>query len=104
MLLFRSKPHGLACLVQYFEVVPNIFLFFNRPPEEINSFERSSHFYERERDRRDGDAYLRRASSTYHVAAEPLRGRTRDRHYRNGPYTPIIERYVTLLCFTVFEI
>ncbi|XP_046673537.1 protein split ends isoform X3 [Homalodisca vitripennis] len=70
--------------------------FSHGPPEEISSFERSSHFYERERDRRDGDAYLRRASSTYHVtAAEPLRGRTRDRHYRNGPYTPIIESVVS---------
>ncbi|XP_054269118.1 protein split ends-like isoform X4 [Macrosteles quadrilineatus] len=70
--------------------------FSHGPPEEISSFERSSHFYERERERRDGDAYLRRASSTYHVpAAEPLRGRTRDRHYRNGPYAPIIESVVS---------
>lgn len=49
--------------------------------------DRSSHFYER----RDGDAYLRRPAATYHVA-DPLRGRTRDRLYRNGPYTPLLER------------
>uniref|UniRef100_A0A1B6D8R2 Msx2-interacting protein n=1 Tax=Clastoptera arizonana TaxID=38151 RepID=A0A1B6D8R2_9HEMI len=70
--------------------------FSHGPPEEISSFERSSHFYERERERRDGEAYLRRSSSTYHVApSEPLRGRTRDRLYRNGPYTPIIESVVS---------
>ncbi|PSN39346.1 hypothetical protein C0J52_21870 [Blattella germanica] len=57
-----------------------------RPPEDHASFERSSHFYER----REGDAYLRRPTSAYHVT-DPLRGRTRDRLYRNGPYTPLIE-------------
>ncbi|XP_021929179.1 msx2-interacting protein-like [Zootermopsis nevadensis] len=36
-------------------------------------------------------AYLRRPASAYHVT-DPLRGRTRDRVYRNGPYTPLIER------------
>ncbi|KAJ9592197.1 hypothetical protein L9F63_001313, partial [Diploptera punctata] len=57
------------------------------PPEDHASFERSSHFYER----REGDGYLRRPTSAYHVT-DPLRGRTRDRLYRNGPYTPLIER------------
>ncbi|XP_033609160.1 protein split ends isoform X5 [Cryptotermes secundus] len=49
--------------------------------------DRSSHFYER----REGDAYLRRSATTYHVA-DPLRGRTRDRLYRNGPYTTLLDR------------
>lgn len=57
------------------------FFVISRPDD------RSSHFYER----RDGDAYLRRPATTYHVA-DPLRGRTRDRLYRNGPYTPLLER------------
>lgn len=78
-----------ALVVINFSVYDDVY----RPAEEISSFERSSHFYERERERRDGDAYLRRPASTYHVApSEPLRGRARDRLYRNGPYTPIIER------------
>ncbi|RZF37011.1 hypothetical protein LSTR_LSTR004699 [Laodelphax striatellus] len=72
--------------------------FSHGPPDEITGFERSSHFYER---RGEGDAtaaYLRRPpASTYHVSAQepPLRGRTRDRLYRNGPYTPIIESVVS---------
>nr|CAD7197647.1 unnamed protein product [Timema douglasi] len=61
-----------------------------RPPEDHASFERTSHFYER----REGDAYLRRGPApAYHVTApDPLRGRTRDRLYRNGPYSQLIER------------
>ncbi|XP_069682779.1 protein split ends-like isoform X5 [Periplaneta americana] len=61
--------------------------FPHGPPEDHATFERSSHFYER----REGDAYLRRQASAYHVT-DPLRGRTRDRLYRNGPYTPLIDR------------
>ncbi|CAH0381486.1 unnamed protein product [Bemisia tabaci] len=63
----------------------------NIKQEEISSFERSSHFYERSRE--SEASYLRRSTSTYHVSPpDTLRGRTRDRIYRNGPYTPIIER------------
>jgi hypothetical protein len=61
----------------------SFFSVISRPDD------RSSHFYER----RDGDAYLRRPATTYHVA-DPLRGRTRDRLYRNGPYTSLLERWV----------
>nr|CAD7605737.1 unnamed protein product [Timema genevievae] len=66
------------------------------PPEDHASFERSSHFYER----REGDAYLRRGPApAYHVTApDPLRGRTRDRLYRNGPYSQLIESYVRSWC------
>jgi hypothetical protein len=64
-----------------------LFSVISRPAEDHATFERSSHFYER----REGDAYLRRPASAYHVS-DPLRGRTRDRVYRNGPYTPLIER------------
>ncbi|XP_072157551.1 uncharacterized protein spen isoform X2 [Bemisia tabaci] len=66
----------------------------NIKQEEISSFERSSHFYERSRE--SEASYLRRSTSTYHVSPpDTLRGRTRDRIYRNGPYTPIIESVVS---------
>ncbi|CAH1406627.1 unnamed protein product [Nezara viridula] len=61
-----------------------------RGSEELSSsFDRSSHFYDRE----GAGGYIRRSGS-YHSQGESLsRNRTRDRTaYRNGPYTPIIER------------
>lgn len=73
-----------------------VLFSLRRTSEEITTFDRSSHFYER----RDGtENYVRRTpSSAYHVVSpsESLRSRTRDRDriYRNGPshYTPILER------------
>ncbi|XP_014262503.1 protein split ends isoform X3 [Cimex lectularius] len=64
------------------------------------SFERSSHFYERSErsEGSGGSSYLRRsgtASATtggYHTTESISRSRARDRIYRNGPYTPLIER------------
>ncbi|CAB0010440.1 unnamed protein product, partial [Nesidiocoris tenuis] len=62
------------------------------------SFERSSHFYERgERTETSASGYIRRggsssASGAYHSAESLSRSRARDRLYRNGPYTPLIER------------
>nr|CAD7425499.1 unnamed protein product [Timema monikensis] len=78
------------CVVLYRAVV-------RVPPEDHASFERTSHFYER----REGDAYLRRGPApAYHVTApDPLRGRTRDRLYRNGPYSQLIES--SQLCLKV---
>ncbi|XP_065210776.1 protein split ends isoform X2 [Planococcus citri] len=71
--------------------------FTHGPSEEITTFDRSSHFYER----RDGtENYVRRPPSAYHVVSpsDSLRGRTRerDRLYRNGPshYTPILDSVV----------
>ncbi|KAI5712343.1 hypothetical protein M8J75_007586 [Diaphorina citri] len=60
--------------------------------EEVPFDRSSSHFYAGE-----GETYARRSSSTYHSSSssssENLRGRPRDRLYRNGPY-PIIESVV----------
>ncbi|BES92657.1 SPOC domain [Nesidiocoris tenuis] len=70
-----------------------------RGSEDLSgSFERSSHFYERgERTETSASGYIRRggsssASGAYHSAESLSRSRARDRLYRNGPYTPLIER------------
>ncbi|EEB11614.1 hypothetical protein Phum_PHUM127450 [Pediculus humanus corporis] len=71
--------------------------------DDHSTFERTSHFYERGTStpgtplptpgtRSEVDGYLRR-SSVYHTPPDPLRGRPRDRSYRNGPpYTSGTER------------
>lgn len=89
----RDKFHPLCIFVVILYFYFRCFAF--RPTEDITTFDRSSHFYER----RDGaENYVRRPASAYHVVSpsDSLRGRTRerDRLYRNGPphYTPILER------------
>jgi hypothetical protein len=43
--------------------------------------------------------FIRRPNNNYHSATNDGRGRTRDRHYRNGPYSTIVDRWV-LSCFS----
>ncbi|XP_024220048.1 protein split ends isoform X3 [Halyomorpha halys] len=71
---------------------PNYSRFHLGSEELSSSFDRSSHFYDRE----GAGGYIRRSGS-YHSQGESLsRNRTRDRTaYRNGPYTPIIESVVS---------